>query len=196
MPVISRAKNNIVPILMGVNVRMNGYVNESTTTVWVEKKNGEGKSKSQEGVHRNRPLVPDYWKADQRTYANRMCHELHPTNPAGTETGKSVCGDGKGIRRVSRAIGLYFCPFVCGYQRNWGKGRLDWNPDGHLRRRRCWPDLAMYSPSAESVVFQHFLHRTPSHALFSETIRSDSYISRFERQILLREQHHGHAEKQ
>lgn len=43
-------------------------------------------------------------------------------------------------------------------------------------------DLAMYMLVQESAVFQHFPHWARSHALFSENICSDSYISVFERE--------------
>ena len=40
-------------------------------------------------------------------------------------------------------------------------------------------DLATYMLVEESAVFQHFPHWARRHVLFSETIRSDSYISKF-----------------
>ena len=45
-------------------------------------------------------------------------------------------------------------------------------------------DLAMYMLTEESAVFQHFPHWGRSHAIFSGSVRSDSYISRFQKESI------------
>ena len=42
-------------------------------------------------------------------------------------------------------------------------------------------DLSMFMLSAKSAVFQEYPHWGRSHAIFSESVRSDSYISRFQK---------------
>lgn len=195
MPKISRDESNIVTIPMSVSVHKNGYVYANITTTWVAKKNGTGKMADHEKICIGIALHPGKdWAEDRRMYANQAYYTLYgdankKENPDNSkvETEETVNStkdtsivDAKAIyeeypeRSDNISVGL----FAAVKKKAESSGlRAVMDEVFEEEIADILLDLATYMLSDNSAVFQHFPHWARSHALFSSTIRSDSYIS-------------------
>ena len=199
MPRIIRDESNIVPIPRSVSVNKGGYVYYNINSMWVLKKDGLGKTSNHDKVAIGIALRTDgKWMEDRRMYANQNYYKLLPMiieaeAEAGTETGsatpfatqtttltKTVYSEYP-QRYDCISVGLYTAINALVVK----VGLLTILQDIFGSDSACiLLDLAMYMISAESAVFQHFPHWARSHALFSDTIWSDSYISQFEKETI------------
>lgn len=158
-----------VAVPVNVSVLKNGYVYYNSTTVWKDssdkshkyadhKKICIGKIKGDvEGWRTDRRMIPN------SNYAKYFDIETLPEMPE---------------RSDNISVGLYAA--VKSLIASSGLGGILSDVFGS---EDSWLilDLSMYMLSHESAVFQHFPHWGKSHALFSKKIRSDSYISGFEK---------------
>ena len=181
MPRIIRSDKNIVAIPTGVSVNSKGYVYLNRTTVWVDKKNGTGKTADHKKECIGIVVNPDIdWTTDRRMYPNIKYYELFH-NEVGQEPittnadiseyiqdypERSDCVSigfhavAKKLTEVSKLVEVLAKTF-------------------DSEAISLILDLACYMLSEESAVFQHFPHWARSQALFSDAIHTDSYISRF-----------------
>ena len=182
MPRILRTEENIVPIPMGVSVNKIGYVYENRGTTWVAKKNGLGKTSNHHKECIGIALHPGKnWAADRRMYANANYYRLHRKEPSMSEDKQVEVYDEYPERSDCMSVGLYAVVKKVVED----SGLLTILVEVFGSKDSCLLlDLAMYMLSAQSAVFQHYPHWARSHALFSEVIRSDTYISRFERMCI------------
>lgn len=177
---ILRDKSNIVVIPQSVSVTKKGYVYVNQTTFWRSKKNGSGKTADHKKVCIGIALHPgENWRDDRRMYANSTYYDLYPVEESVEENTpvyeeypkQSDCisvGLYAVVKEVAEELGLIdILVSIFGSEYT-----------------RLILDLAMYMISAESAIFQHFPHWCRSHYIFSESIRSDSYISRFEKEMI------------
>lgn len=173
---ISKEEKNIVPIPMSVSVTKKGYVYVNRSTRWVKKTNGQGKRAEHEKVCIGIALHPGSdWAADRRMYANPTYYKLYPSSDAVKDTTATVY-DEYPEKYDCISVGLYAATRKAAEDSGLMHLLVDvfGSKDANLIL-----DLAMYMISAESAVFQHFPHWAASHAIHSDTIRSDSYISTF-----------------
>ena len=176
--------SNVVPVPTNVSVTKTGYVYLNVTTAWVSKVNGPGKRADHKKECIGKLVNPDAnWKKDRRMYANETYHKLFPPADAQGEPGAKSTADYDEYPNKSDniAVGLY----AVVKQTAGEAGLIDILSDVFGGEESCLIlDLAMYMLSAESAVFQHFPHWARNHALFSDTTRSDSFISHFEKEEL------------
>ena len=173
---ISKEEKNIVPIPMSVSVTKKGYVYVNRSTRWVKKTNGQGKRAEHEKVCIGIALHPGSdWAEDRRMYANPTYYKLYPSSDAVKDTTATVY-DEYPEKYDCISVGLYVATRKAAEDSGLMHLLVDvfGSKDANLIL-----DLAMYMISAESAVFQHFPHWVASHAIHSDTIRSDSYISTF-----------------
>ena len=180
MPKITRSAANIVPIPKSVSVASKGYVYLNTSTFWGDKKNSPGKCADHTKVCIGIALHPGKsWSDDRRMYANAKYYELFdPSFDKPKETKKTVYQIVSEYpeRADSVSVGLYAVVRKLSEESGLSDAMAE-----VFGSENSWMilDLAMYMISAESAVFQHYPHWAKSHALFSDEIRSDSYISSF-----------------
>ena len=173
---ISKEEKNIVPIPMSVSVTKKGYVYVNRSTRWVKKTNGQGKRAEHEKVCIGIALHPGSdWATDRRMYANPTYYKLYPSSDAVKDTTATVY-DEYPEKYDCISVGLYVATRKAAEDSGLMHLLVDvfGSKDANLIL-----DLAMYMISAESAVFQHFPHWVASHAIHSDTIPSDSYISTF-----------------
>lgn len=176
MPRISKEEKNIVPIPMSVSVTKKGYVYVNRSTTWVKKANGQGKRAEHEKVCIGIALHPGSdWAVDRRMYANSTYYKLYPLSDTPNNTAVTVY-DEYPERYDCISVGLYAATRKAAEDSGLMNLLIDvfGSKDANLIL-----DLAMYMISEESAVFQHFPHWAASHAINSDAIRSDSYISAF-----------------
>ena len=174
---IPKTEDNIVAIPLGVSVARGGYVYQNSETVWVDKKNSEGKTADHTKTLIGKALVYPDWRVDRRMYANETYYKLFPklAVPSGIP---SVFLEAPG-RSDCISVGLY----TVVKEQAERSGLMDVLVEV-FGRENAWLilDLAMYMISEETAVFQHFPHWARNHAIFSDVVRSDSYISTFEKE--------------
>ena len=176
---IMKDESNIVNIPSNVSVNAKGYVYINTSSSWVNKVNGSGKHADHEKVCIGKVLVPGGdWKSDRRMYANVSYYRMYPSDNSSSKKNRAVY-DEYPIRSDCLSIGLYAGLKKLAVE----SGLMDILTEV-FGSENTWliMDLAMYMISSESAVFQHFPHWAGSSAIFSETMRSDSYISQFEKE--------------
>lgn len=177
MPRIVKSESNVVPIPMNVSVNKKGYVYSNRTTEWVPKMNGQGKRADHKKEAIGIVLCPGAdWTIDRRMYANQNYYRLFSKENQQNSGTKATVYDEFPQRYDCISIGLYAAIKKLAEE----SGLIDMLVDVFKSEDTCTLlDLAMYMIGAGTAVFQHFPHWAASHALFSDTIRSDSYISQF-----------------
>lgn len=120
------------------------------------------------------------WKSDRRMYANEAYYKIYGQDqaaPTPQETPPDVYSEYPD-RSDCVSVGLYTVTRHLADETQLTDTLCD--AFGSSRTHLIL-DLAMYMLSANSAVFQHYPHWAKSHAIFSESVRSDSYISDFEK---------------
>ena len=170
MPRSSAYAKEIVDIPRNVSVNQKGYIYYNTATFWMESKDSSHKYADHTKVCIGKLLVPGSdWTNDPRMHPNQNYYRLFDTDklPTAPELADSLSvGLISSLAQLALDSGLSDCLVQT------------FGPES----TSLILDLAMYMLAQESAVFQHFPHWARSHALFSESIRSDSYISTFERE--------------
>ena len=172
MPRLSAYAEEIVDIPTNVSVNKKGYVYYNADTYWTDSKDMSHKYAGHTKVCIGKILIPGSdWAGDPRMHPNSNYYRLFDVEklPVMPERADSISvGVITAVTELSASYGL-----------------TEVLVDSFGEDDACLVlDLAMYMLIQESAVFQHFPHWARSHALFSETIRSDSYISVFERENL------------
>ena len=171
---IIKSESNIVNIPFNVSVNAKGYVYINTSSSWVAKVNGSGKHADHEKVCIGKALIPGTdWKNDRRMYANATYYTMYPSDSS-SQKRSGTAYDEYPVRSDCLSVGLYAVLKKLAA----ASGLTDILADV-FGSENTWLilDLAMYMISSESAVFQHFPHWAGNSVIFSETIRSDSYIS-------------------
>lgn len=168
----SAYSHEIVDIPTNVSVNKKGYVYFNSTTFWTDSKDMSHKYANHTKVCIGKILSPgSIWTDDPRMHPNSNYFKLFEVDklPETPDRADSISvGVLSAVSNLSTEIGLsQILTNVFGEE------------DGQLIL-----DLSMYMLVQESAVFQHYPHWARSHAIFSEKIRSDSYISVFEREHL------------
>ena len=158
-----------IPINVSVS-RSKGYVYYNTTTEWVPmKSNPQKKHATHKKVIIGKALiVGENWNTDRRMVPNSnyfliFAKDQIPEQP-NRNTNISV-GIYAAIRKLAMDSGLTEELL-----------KVFSEEEAYLML-----DLSMFMLSAKSAVFQEYPHWGRSHAIFSESVRSDSYISRFQK---------------
>ena len=115
------------------------------------------------------------WKSDRRMYANEAYYKIYGQDqaaPTPQETPPDVYSEYPD-RSDCVSVGLYTVTRHLADETQLTDTLCD--AFGSSRTHLIL-DLAMYMLSANSAVFQHYPHWAKSHAIFSESVRSDSYI--------------------
>lgn len=161
------------PVEIPVNVSVSstkGYVYYNATTEWVSMKNDPNKKHAthKKVIIGKALIIGPNWKDDRRMVPNLNYFHLFEKDKIPEQP----------PRAENISVGVYAAvrELACdsGLMEELLKVFTNEETDLIL-------DLAMYMLTEESAVFQHFPHWGRSHALFSETVRSDSYISRFQK---------------
>ena len=186
MPSIPRTEDNLVDIPLGVSVsKKTGFVYYNTDATWVHSKSGDdgygNHTKKCIGIAIN----PSNWRDNRRMYANQFYYTLFGrTSPADKEQQKPSLPKVYAVypeRSDCISVGLYAVVKTLADNAKLTDTLADVFGSENTS---LILDLAMYMLSANSAVFQHYPHWAKSHALFSEVIRSDSYISDFEKEMV------------
>ena len=175
---IVRDERNIVEIPKGVSVTQKGYVYYNQSTVWVNIKNGPGKTADHKKECVGIALNPGSdWMSDRRMYANPRYYELFTQPSSDCKKGGSDVYPEYPDWSNCISVGLHAVveKVVTESELSDVLAEVFGSENSRLIL-----DLASYMLSTESAVFQHFPHWARSQVLFSEVIRSDSYISDFE----------------
>ncbi|WP_406041728.1 transposase [Succinimonas sp.] len=184
---IAKTEDNIVSIPKSVSVTAKGYVYWNATTTWVDKANGTGKRADHKKECIGVILCPGSdWKKDRRMYANPTYYQLFPSNKGSSQNTKADKAATVRKEYPQRfdciSVGLYAVADKLAEE----SGLYDVLLDVFgTEKTQLILDLAMYMISGETAVMQHFPHWAASHAIFSDSIRSDSFISAFEKEISL-----------
>lgn len=184
---IAKTEDNIVSIPKSVSVTAKGYVYWNATTTWVDKANGTGKRADHKKECIGVILCPGSdWKKDRRMYANPTYYQIFPSNKGSsqnTQADKAATARKEYPQRFDCiSVGLYAVVDKLAEE----SGLYDVLLDVFgTENTQLIMDLAMYMISGETAVMQHFPHWAASHAIFSDSIRSDSFISAFEKEISL-----------
>ena len=168
----SAYSEEIVEIPTNVSVNKKGYVYFNSATFWTDSKDMSHKYADHTKVCIGKILFPgSIWTDDPRMHPNSNYFKLFDVDklPETPDRADSISvGVLLAVSKLSIEIGLsQILSDVFGEEDS-----------------RLILDLSMYMLVQESAVFQHYPHWARSHALFSEKIRSDSYISVFEREHL------------
>ena len=164
------------PVEIPANVSVSstkGYVYFNATTEWVSKKNDPSKKHAthKKVVIGKAIIVGKNWKDDRRMVPNSNYFHLFQKDKIPEQP----------LRADNISVGVYAAVKELagdsGLREELLKVFTDEETDLIL-------DLAMYMLTEESAVFQHFPHWGRSHAVFSESVRSDSYISRFQKESI------------
>ena len=124
------------------------------------------------------------WKSDRRMYANESYYKIYGKAPSGEpSSAQELPAPAADTEYPERSdcisVGLYSVVKTLA-----GESQLlDLLTEvfGSTNTELIMV-LAMYMLSARSAVFQHYPNWAKSHALFSESIRSDSFLSDFEKE--------------
>ena len=157
---IARDPNNIFAIPSGSTVDKKGYVYINTSTEYKEKKDGSGKYTT----HGKKCIGTSIDR--KKMYANAAYIRMFRTDvlPEPPERPDSIV---VGTRALVGILGME-------------SGLISILKEVFPEEDACLIlDLASYMLTEESAVFQHYPKWARRHALFSETVRSDSFISTF-----------------
>ena len=169
-----RKTSNYAPVEIPTNVSVsNGYVYYNLTSEWVSGKSNPDKKRAD---HKKRLIGKSVlgngdWKKDRRMIPNDAYFQLFekdklPELPARADN--ISVGVYVAVQKLAESSGLSFIlADVFGEE-----------------SAQLILDLAMYMIMQESAVFQHFPHWGRNHAVFSESVRSDSYICVFQKDSL------------
>ena len=160
---IERSNGNLVDIPSGAVIRNDGRVYMNTRHYYVAGKDGKN------GYRTHDKMCIGIVSGDEGThkmYANaayiqKYIPEMMPDRPEQDDS--IVIGPYAVVRTLAESSGLI--------------EKLTYTFG--IENTQLILDLATYMLVEESAVFQHFPHWARRHVLFSATIRSDSYISRF-----------------
>lgn len=168
---LRKSDENIVEIPVGVSVNKKGYVYFNTTTYWRSSKDEDHNYADHKKVAIGKVVTsnPEKWKEDRRMYPNNNYFRIFDAGQL-PEPPKVSDHVSVGMLAVTAKISS-----ECGLTDILSD--IFGSEDTQLLL-----DLAMYMLSQESAVFQHFPHWGRSHALFSATVRSDSFICGFEKE--------------
>lgn len=164
------------PVQIPANVSVSstkGYVYFNETTEWVPKKNDPNKKHAthKKVIIGKALIIGPNWKDDRRMVPNSNYFHLFQKDKIPEQP----------LRADNISVGVYAAVKELagdsGLREELLKVFTDEETDLIL-------DLAMYMLTEESAVFQHFPHWGRSHAVFSESVRSDSYISRFQKESI------------
>ncbi len=168
MPRSSTYPDEIVDIPKNISVNQKGYVYYNSDTFWTRSKDSGHSYANHRKICIGKVLIPGSdWTKNPKMHPNQNYYRLFDTDklPDAPVLADSVSvGLIAAVAQLSLVSGL-----TDSLVHTFGQ------EDTSLIL-----DLAMYMLAQETAVFQHFPHWGRSHALFSETIRSDSYISTFE----------------
>lgn len=171
------ARNSVkfdpVQIPSNVSVTSKGYVYYNATTEWVVSKSVPKKKYADHSKKLIGKLLQTNadWKQDRRMIPNKTYFMLFEADklPEQPEKADNISvGVYSAVQKLSETSGL-----------NEVLSKVFEEEDAQLIL-----DLAMYMLIQESAVFQHFPHWCRNHAIFSEIIRSDSYICKFQQNSL------------
>ena len=186
MPSIPRTEDNLVDIPLGVSVnKKTGFVYYNTDAKWVPSKSGD----DGHGDHTKKcigvAIDPKNWRDNRRMYANQFYYTLFDrAAPADKKQQKTSLPKVYAVypeRSDCISVGLYAVVKTLADNAKLTDTLADVFGSENTS---LILDLAMYMLSANSAVFQHYPHWAKSHALFSDVIRSDSYISDFEKEMV------------
>ena len=164
------------PVQIPANVSVSstkGYVYFNETTEWVPKKNDPNKKHAthKKVIIGKALIIGPNWKDDRRMVPNSNYFHLFEKDKIPEQP----------LRADNVSVGVYAAvkKVACdsGLREELLKVFQEEETDLIL-------DLAMYMLTEESAVFQHFPHWGRSHAIFSVSVRSDSYISRFQKESI------------
>ena len=167
-----RKSSNYAPVVIPTNVSVsNGYVYYNLTSEWV---NGKSNPEKKHATHKKQLIGKSVlgngdWKQDRRMIPNDNYFQLFekdklPERPAKADN--ISVGVYAAVQKLAGSSGLSsILADIFGEE------------DAQLIL-----DLAMYMIMQESAVFQHYPHWGRNHAVFSETVRSDSYICSFQKE--------------
>ena len=164
------------PVQIPANVSVSstkGYVYFNETTEWVPKKNDPNKKHAthKKVIIGKALIIGPNWKDDRRMVPNSNYFHLFEKDKIPEQP----------LRADNVSVGVYAAvkEVACdsGLREELLKVFQEEETDLIL-------DLAMYMLTEESAVFQHFPHWGRSHAIFSGSVRSDSYISRFQKESI------------
>lgn len=164
------------PVQIPANVSVSstkGYVYFNETTEWVPKKNDPNKKHAthKKVIIGKALIIGPNWKDDRRMVPNSNYFHLFEKDKIPEQP----------LRADNVSVGVYAAvkKVACdsGLREELLKVFQEEETDLIL-------DLAMYMLTEESAVFQHFPHWGRSHAIFSGSVRSDSYISRFQKESI------------
>ena len=169
-----RKSNNYAPVDIPTNVSVsNGYVYYNLTSEWISGKANPDKKRAE---HKKRLIGKSVlgngdWKKDRRMIPNDAYFQLFekeklPEPPVRADN--ISVGVYTAIQKISAGSGLSSILAEVFDE----------------EQAQLILDLAMYMIMQESAVFQHFPHWGRNHALFSESVRSDSYICNFQKNSL------------
>lgn len=172
MPRISMREEDIVPIPTNVTVNAKGYVYYNSVTYWVKGTDKHKGYPDHKKVCIGKVVTSkETWEEDRRMFPNKNYFKHFETDrmPEAPKLADSVSvgvlSAVKNLSTDSQLIDILVDVF----------GSED---------TALILDLAMYMLVQESAVFQHFPHWCRNHAIFSSVIRSDSFISEFEKEKL------------
>ena len=167
-----RKSNNYAPVDIPTNVSVsNGYVYYNLTTEWVSGKLNPDKKRAD---HKKRligkaVLGNGDWKKDRRMIPNDAYFQLFEKDKLPEPP----------VRADNVSVGVY--AVIQKLIDSSGLSPILADVFGEEAAQLIL-DLAMYMIMQESAVFQHFPHWGRNHAIFSESVRSDSYISAFQKE--------------
>ena len=168
MPRSSTYPDEIVDIPKNISVNQKGYVYYNSDTFWTRSKDSGHSYANHRKICIGKVLIPGSdWTKNPKMHPNQNYYRLFDTDklPDAPVLADSVSvGLIAAVAQLSLVSGL-----TDSLVHTFGQ------EDTSLIL-----DLAMYMLAQETAVFQHFPHWGRSHALFSETKRSDRYISTFE----------------
>ena len=162
-----------VKIPTNVSVTSNGYVYYNASTEWVISKKDPSKkyaSHSKKLIGKLVQATPD-WKKDRIMIPNAAYFQLFDTDKLPEQP----------LRADNISVGVYSAVQLLSDSSGLNEVLCKVFSE---EESQLILDLAMYMLIQESAVFQHFPHWCRNHAIFSECIRSDSYICKFQQNNL------------
>ena len=169
-----RKSSNYAPVDIPTNVSVsNGYVYYNLTSEWVSGKSDPSKKRAE---HKKRLIGKSVlgngdWKKDRRMIPNDAYFQLFEKDKLPEPP----------VRADNISVGVYAA--IQKLAESSGLSSILADVFGEEPAQLIL-DLAMYMIMQESAVFQHFPHWGRNHAVFSESVRSDSFICTFQKDSL------------
>ena len=164
------------PVEIPVNVSVSstkGYVYYNATTEWVSLKSDPDKKHAthKKVIIGKALIIGPNWKDDRRMIPNSNYFHLFEKDKIPEQP----------LRADNISVGVYAAVKELACDSGLSEELLKVFTE---EETALILDLAMYMLTEESAVFQHFPHWGRSHAVFSESVRSDSYICRFQKESI------------